>query len=174
MKIAKEAKDGGKKIAEKESTRKKKKTCLPAIGSTEFFRDRHIGTITPKDRLVQYLELNVIFCIGEMEGHSGLLPEMVLEGNERNDPNTRCGDDSCSSCGPAWYEPTKYEYWGLPRLGSYEGCVYGIEPGSKAKKFEIRSRCVEFLRSEEEWFVTNSDKVLPLLDDPDFSKSICR
>ncbi|EJK63781.1 hypothetical protein THAOC_15541 [Thalassiosira oceanica] len=166
------AKDGGKKSAEKETTRKKKQSCLPPIKSTEFSRVRRNGTITPKDRLVKYLELNVIFCIGEMEGHSGLLPEIVLSGGD--DADTHCGDETCSSCGPAWYKPTKYEYWGLPRLGSYQLCVYGIEPGSKAKKVEIRSRCVELLAREEEWFVANSDKVVPLFDDPDFAKRICR
>ena len=166
------AKDCGKESVEKETMRKKEQSCLPPIKSTEFAHVRWNGTITPKDRLVKYLELNVIFCIGEMEGHSGLLPEIVLSGG--NDSDACCGDESCSSCGPAWYKPAKYEYWGLPRLGSYEGCVYGIKLGSKARKFEIRTRCVELLGREEEWFVANSDKIVHLFDDPDFSKSICR
>ena len=112
--------------------------------STEAYRVREDGSITPKDRLVKYCELKCVLDMGEL--NDGILPENI----EMIDP---CNGQimTISSI------ETPYEYWGLPSQGTMGE--------SKAFQKQIKDDCKFFLDMDFKWMVENADLVMPYFEE---------
>jgi len=129
-------------------------SSVEKLEKTEAYRIRKDNSIDPKDRLIQFCELNTIMELGELNGCL-ILPETV------DIPNCECAECNCECAGgndTPLTTFTPYKYWGLPANGILQGAKKNIVK-MVLKRFRY------FYEIDMQWFVSNASSAEPFFDE---------